>query len=74
MRYYEIYIPGEDEPYLTTNARDLRGLPSGTRVLATITDRDGSLIDQIELPVIEGRVKFPKRHGIRSESSSIHRF
>jgi len=74
MRYYEIYIPGEDEPHLTTNARGLRGLPSGTRVLATITDRDGSLIDQIELPVIEGRVKFPRRRDVHSESSSIHHF
>ena len=72
MRYYEVYIPGEDGPIITTNARGLRGLPQGTRVLATITERDGSPIDQIELPVIDGRVKFPKRGDVGSESSSIH--
>jgi len=72
MRYYEVYIPGEDEPLLTTNARALCGLPEGTRVLATITDRDGSLIDQMELPVIDGRVKFPKRREVPG-GLSIHK-
>ena len=73
MRYYEVYIPGENEPILAMNARSLRGLPQGTRVFATITDYDGSLVDQVELPVVNGRVKFPRQRDVSSGSSSIYR-
>jgi len=55
MRYYEVYYPGQREPRITTAIRHLRGLPAGARVVRTITDRDGSLVEQEEIPVEEGR-------------------
>ena len=68
MRYYRVEIPGEKEPIITTNARGLRNLPPGARVFATVTDYDGTLLEEWELPVENGRVKFPrrKRLGIRT--------
>ena len=57
MRYYEVYQPHEKEPNITTNVRGLSGLPQGTHVYRTITDRDGSLIEQIELPIKNGKVE-----------------
>jgi hypothetical protein len=55
MRYYEVYYPGEPEPSITTAVRHLRDLPLGTRVIRTVTDRQGSLVEQEEIPVEEGR-------------------
>lgn len=63
MRYYEIHLLGKTTPGFTTNARRLRNLPDGTRVHAIIEDRDGTLIDTWELPVVDGRVVFEKRSG-----------
>lgn len=69
MRYYEVYLPGAREPLFTTNARRLRNLPDGTRVVAVITDRDGTLIDSQDLPVKDGRVVFGRGRG---SSQSVH--
>lgn len=57
MRYYEVHYPGERAPRIVTAIRHLRGLPAGARVIRTITDRDGSLVEQEEIPVEEGRPK-----------------
>lgn len=56
-RYYTISLPGQ-EPIGRTSVRDLRNLPEGTRVFWVITDSNGMLIDEKELDVIDGRVKF----------------
>lgn len=66
MRYYEIYLPGESKPALYSNVRKLRNLPSGTRVTCAITDRDGSLAEVYDLPVVDGRVEFANRNGMRN--------
>jgi len=66
MRYYEVYFPGESGPTLYSNVRKLRNLPDGTRVTAAITDRDGSLAEVYDLPVVDGRVVFDRRTGIRN--------
>lgn len=55
MRYYEIHLPGESEPAIITRLRGLRNLPDGTRIVAIVTDRDGSLADSWEIPVSNGR-------------------
>lgn len=66
MRYYELHYPGVKEPGIATNARKLKDLPTGTRCHAIITDRDGSLAETYEIPVVNGRVQFPKRAGIHN--------
>ena len=60
MRYYEVYLPDNDEPIITSNVRQYKELPEGTKVVLTITDRDGSLVEQDSLPVVNGRVKFSR--------------
>ena len=57
MRYYEVYRPSQREPFITSNVRRLRDLPDGTKVFRTITDRNGSLIEQEEISVENGRVR-----------------
>lgn len=71
MRYYKIQFPNGDVS-LTSNVRRLRNIPEGTRIFAIITARDGSLMDEYELPVEGGRVRFPRRRDVESGSSSIH--
>jgi len=61
MRYYEVTVPGRDTPIITTNARALRNLPEGTTCAAAITDRDGSLAESYEIPVVGGRVQVSGR-------------
>lgn len=63
MRYYEVTPPGE-QMFITTNARALRGLPDGTKVVAIITDYDGSLVETYTLPVKDGRVQFGKNGSV----------
>lgn len=55
MRYYEIHLPDSVEPVITTRLRGKKDLPQGTRIEAIITDRDGSLIDSYEIPVVDGK-------------------
>lgn len=66
MRYYEIRLPGESEPRLTSNARRLRNLPDGTRCTACITDADGTPCEFYDIPVVDGRVQFRARAGMRN--------
>lgn len=55
MRYYEVYKPGVRTPLLLSNVKDLTNLPLGTFIWRTITERDGSLIEQEEIEVRDGR-------------------
>ena len=55
MRYYEHYLPNAKEPFCRSSIRHLKDLPIGTRIYRTITDRDGSLIEQEEIPVVNGK-------------------
>jgi len=55
MRYYEVRLPDASEPVIVTNVRKLSGLPAGTRIDAVLTDRDGSLIETWDIPVIDGK-------------------
>lgn len=55
MRYYEVYLPGRAEPRITTRVRGLRDLPEGTRVVAIVTEYDGTLADSWEIPVSNGK-------------------
>lgn len=71
MRYYEIYLPDE-KPQIVTSIRKLKGLPEGTRIEAIVTERDGTLTDSWNVPVVdgtphvEGRGKdAPRYHGLR---------
>ena len=72
MRYYEVHVPGEDEPRIATNVRSLRGLPDGTRVFAIITERDGSLAETYEIPVEDGRVQIRRRGNRRPKAAQGH--
>jgi len=72
VRYYQVYVPGHPEPAIVTNLRRLRGLPDGTRIEAIVTERDGTLADSWEVPVVDGRPKVrqrgkdrPQYHGLR---------
>jgi len=72
MRYYEIHLPGKDDPAIVTNLKTIRDLPEGTRIYAVVTERDGSLADYWEIPVeggapaVQGRAKHtPKYEGLR---------
>lgn len=55
MRYYHVYLPCEDEPVITTRLRGLKNLPEGTRIEAIVTERDGSLADSWDIPIVDGR-------------------
>ncbi len=57
MRYYEVHVPGYSDPAIVTNVRKLRDLPEGTRIEAIITDRDGSLVETYDVPVVDGRAQ-----------------
>lgn len=61
MRYYEVHVPGRDEPYIVTNARALHDLPAGTRIERIVTDRDGSLVDSEDVPVVDGKAQIGGR-------------
>lgn len=61
MRYYELWEPGASEPHIRTNVRDLRGLLPGTRIYATYTDTSGSVVQQTEISVVDGRPKVERR-------------
>ncbi len=56
MRYYTITIPGRPD-IVTTRVRDRRNLPEGTEVWCHITDRDGSLCECYQVPVVAGKVQ-----------------
>lgn len=71
MRYYQIKIPGQTEPDFVTNARRIRNLPEDARVFWIVTDRDGSLVEERELPVENGRVVFEGRN-VRSPKLTRH--
>lgn len=60
MRYYEVDQPGQPTA-CTTNVRRLRELPEGTKVWRIITDRDGTRLEQDEIPVLAGRVQIHRR-------------
>lgn len=57
MRYYNVKLPEQSEPFVVTNVRKLHDLPEGTTVEAIVTDHDGSLIDGWEIPVENGKPK-----------------
>lgn len=61
MRYYQIYLPGETEPDISTNVRKLHDLPDGTRIEAIVTDRDGDLADSWDVPVVDGKPQISGR-------------
>ena len=67
MRYYRIRLPDSTQDAISSNVRSLRNLPEGTRVFCVLTERDGSLMDEWELPVKAGKVVFTKKgiHGVR---------
>ena len=78
MRYYEIYTPEKlnengdpplvpifGKPDITTNLRGISELPTGTRIVHIVTDRDGSLIDTSEIPVVDGKPQI-KGRGVRN--------
>ena len=72
MRYYEVKFPGENEPYIATRIKGLKDLPDGTIITAIITERDGSLADSWDIPVIDGKPEVkrkgknaPKYYGLR---------
>lgn len=69
MRYYEIYVPGKDEPGITTRVRGLKDLPDGTRITAIVTERDGSLADSWDIPVVNGKPDF---HGQGKDAAHYH--
>lgn len=55
MRYYEVQYPEDIPPALVTNIRKLRDLPPGTTITAIVTERDGSLADSWDVPVVDGK-------------------
>lgn len=57
MRYYEIKPPDE-EKFFVTNARSLKNLPPGTRCTIIVTEANGTPVEHIDIPVLDGRVKF----------------
>lgn len=62
MRYYEVYLPNAQRPLFTSNARRLRHLPDGTRVVAVTTGKDGTPVARRDLPVKDGRVVFSRKN------------
>lgn len=74
MRYYEVHYPGETVPDIVTNARHLHDLPEGTRVHAIITERDGSLAETYEIPVVDGRPQIGGRGNRKPKAANRKRF
>ena len=61
MRYYEVYLPKEEEPISMEVVKSLINLPEGTKVFLVVTSPDGSLVEYCEIPVKDGEIKI---HGM----------
>jgi hypothetical protein len=67
MRYYEILYP-DGQVATRLSVRDLENLPKGTKIYAVITERDGTLVEGWEIPVVNGKPSFKKTFGVGRES------
>jgi hypothetical protein len=66
MRYYEIHYPnGKVET--TLSVRNLKNLPENSKIYAIITERDGTLVESWEIPIINGKPSFKKTIGVRRD-------
>ena len=61
MRYYEVQYPEDIPPDLVTNIRKLRDLPPGTTITAVVIERDGTLTDTWNVPVVDGKAQVAGR-------------
>lgn len=68
MRYYEIRIPNEKEPQIATSLRGIKNLPEGTRIVAIVTERDGTLADSWDVPIVNGK---PSKYKGKDSTSYI---
>jgi hypothetical protein len=67
MRYYEVHYP-DGKKATRLSVRDLENLPKGTKIYAVITERDGTLVESWEIPVVNGKPSFKKTFGVRKDS------
>jgi len=67
MKYYEIHYP-DGKVATRLSIRDLENLPEGTKICAVITERDGTLVESWEIPVVDGKPSFKKTFGVRKDS------
>ena len=70
MRYYVVKNDGKE--FVTTNVRRLRDLDADATIEAIVTERDGTVCDWWEIPVVNGRAQVarrgkdkPKYYGLR---------
>ena len=67
MRYYEVHYP-DGKKATMLSVKGLENLPEGTKIYAVITERDGTLVESWEIPVLNGKPCFKKTFGVRKDS------